>query len=269
MKAKIRLYSKTVKLILLFLAGFLIAGGLFPATGLSRSPVRARQVRDSLKIRWLQSFSRILNLRIVKNGSVAAHPALIASNHVSWLDIIVLGQFVPGCFAAKDDIAGWPVIGYLSRQAGTVFIRRGDKKQILQTTEMMAWQLRQNGNMLVFPEGTTTDGSEVLDFHASLFQPALLTRAAIQPAAIRYLNTAKEAAPFIGDDEFVAHLFKMLTLEAIEVRLDFLPVIESEEKTRNGISREARNLIVSALEAGGPVNTLPFPMSQKINQSSG
>ncbi|EIC29653.1 lysophospholipid acyltransferase family protein [Methylomicrobium album] len=265
MKAKLRLYSKAAGLMLLFTAGFLIAAGLFPVIGLVRPPAGARQIRDAVKLRWLQRFGRILNLRVDRSGSLARHPVLVVSNHVSWLDIIVLGGHVPGCFAAKDDIAGWPVIGYLSRQAGTVFIRRGDRKQILQTTEKMAWQLRRNGNMLVFPEGTTTDGNEVLDFHASLFQPALLTHAAIQPAAIRYLNAAGKSAPFVGDETFVAHLFKMLALEKIDVKLDFLPAIESEDKTRNGISREARSLIREALRADEPVGVLT-PASRKIRR---
>jgi hypothetical protein len=116
--------------------------------------------------------------------------------------------------------------------------------------------LRRGGNMLVFPEGTTTDGSEVLDFHASLFQPALLAKAAIQPAAIRYANTAKAAAPFVGDDEFVPHLLRILALEEIEVRLDFLPVIECGQKTRNGIGREARNLILDTLRSSAPIHRL-------------
>lgn len=265
MKATIRLYSKAFLLILLFSAGFLIAGGLFPALRLIRSPIKARQLRDAIKVRWLHGFSRILNLRIDMNGGVAPGPALIVSNHVSWLDIIVLGRIVPGCFAAKDDIAGWPVIGYLSRQAGTVFIRRGDRKQILQTAETMAWQLRRGGNMLVFPEGTTTDGSEVLDFHASLFQPALLAKAAIQPAAIRYANAAKGPAPFVGDDEFVPHLLRMLALEEIEVRLDFLPAIECGQKTRIGIGREARSLIQDTLRSGDPT-TGSAPLSRKVRR---
>ncbi|MEC4749069.1 lysophospholipid acyltransferase family protein [Methylomicrobium sp. Wu6] len=266
MKAKFRLYSKALRLALLFLLGFLIAGGLFPAIELLLPPVRAKHFRDSIKIRWLNVFSRILKLEVEKKGNVASRPAFIVSNHISWLDIIVLGQFVPGCFAAKSDIAGWPVIGYLSRQAGTVFIRRGDKRQIVQTTETMAWQLRQNGNILVFPEGTTTAGDQVMDFHASLFQPALLTKAAIQPAAIRYLGAAKETAPFIGDDEFVAHLLKMLAMERIEVNVDFLPPIDSEGKTRNWVSSEARGLIETTLASDDFADKLPY-LRQKITQA--
>lgn len=251
-----RLYFKAFRLALLFLSGFLIAGVLFPTINLALPPIGAKRLRDAIKIRWLRRFGAILKLKVDKTGDIAASPAFVVSNHVSWLDIIVLGQYVPGCFAAKSDIADWPIIGYLSRQAGTVFIRRGDKKQILHNTELMAWQLRQNGNIMVFPEGTTTDGSAVLDFHASLLQPALLTKAAIQPAALRYHGAARGRAPFIGDDEFVGHLLGMLALETIEVRLEFLPVIDSEGKSRNAISREARESIAAALagETHAPEN---------------
>lgn len=258
MKAKIRLYFKALRLILLFLAGLMIAGGWFPVIGWLQSPLKARHTIDRIKIRWLRSFGRILNLKVVRNGAVPAQPALIVSNHVSWLDIIVLGQFVPGCFAAKNEMADWPVLGYLARQSGTLFIRRGDKKQILQTTEMMAWQLRRNGNMLVFPEGTTTDGRQVLDFYPSLFQPALLTQAAVQPAVIRYLNAARETAPFVDDDEFVPHLLKMLAHEIIEVRLDFLPQIENEGITRHVLSNESRNRIAAVLVAEDSENAMPL-----------
>jgi len=80
----------------------------------------------------------------------------------------------PAYFVAKSDILSWPVIGYLSKQGGTIFIHRGNKKHIKTTTEKMAWVLKQNRNIIAFPEGTTTQGDEVRGFHASLFQPVAL-----------------------------------------------------------------------------------------------
>ena len=144
---------------------------------------------------------------------------------------------------AKSDILSWPVIGYLSKQGGTIFIRRGDKKHIKATTEKMIWVLKQNSNIIAFPECTTTRGDEVLGFHASLFQPALLTRSAIQPVALQYQGLAKEYAPFIGDDDFIPHLIKMLSLDKIEVRVCFLPVIKSLGRGRLSVGTEARELI--------------------------
>jgi 1-acyl-sn-glycerol-3-phosphate acyltransferase len=247
MKAKIRLCCKLALIVLLFFIGFLIASGLFPTINILFSPRTARKQRDAIKIIWLRWFSAIVKLRIVKRGAIPSQPVLLASNHISWLDIIVLGQFLPGCFVAKNDISRWPVIGFLSRQAGTIFIRRGDKKQILETAEKMAWVLKQNGSIFAFPEGTTTNGDEVLGFHASLFQPALLTKSAIQPVALQYSGAAKEMAPYIGEDIFVPHLLQILTLDKIEVTLSFLPLIDNWETNRNAVSAETRKMISEAL----------------------
>jgi len=135
----------------------------------------------------------------------------------------------------------------LSKQGGTIFIRRGDKKHIKTTTEKMIWVLKQNSNIIAFPEGTTTKGDEVMHFHSSLFQPALLTKSAIQPVALQYQGAAKELAPFIGDDGFVPHLIKMLSLDKIEVRVSFLPCINSSGKNRNEVSLKSRDAILESI----------------------
>jgi 1-acyl-sn-glycerol-3-phosphate acyltransferase len=111
----------------------------------------------------------------------------------------------------------------------------------------MLWILKQNNNIIAFPEGTTTQGDDVLSFHASLFQPALLTKSAIQPVALQYYGIANQQAPFIGDDEFLPHLIKMLSLDKIEVRVSFLPVINSSGRDRQSVSIEARELILKAI----------------------
>ncbi|MGR9036263.1 MAG: lysophospholipid acyltransferase family protein, partial [Gammaproteobacteria bacterium] len=89
---------------------------------------------------------------------------------------------------------------------------------------------------------------KVLAFHPSLFQPALLTKAAIQPAALQYHGPAKEKAPYIGDDVFVPHLMNILTMAEIEVTLRFLPLIDSVEKNRNVVSAETRRIISEAID---------------------
>lgn len=247
MKLKLRLFCKLFLIFLLFCFGIIIAAGLFPAIAFLCSPSAARTQRDRIKLLWLKTFGLLVNLAIVKNGKVSEQTAMLASNHISWLDIIVIGQYKPACFVAKSDILHWPVIGFLSRQAGTIFIRRGDKKNILGTADKMISLLKQNGTIIAFPEGTTTKGDQVLNFHASLFQPALSTHSAIQPVAISYQGSAREHAPFVGDDTFVKHLIKMLKLEKIEASLCFLPVIDTSGKDRQTVSHETRRLIVTAL----------------------
>jgi len=247
MKLKIRLLYKLFLITLLFTNGLIIAVGVFPTINVLFVASKARAHRDLIKKQWLRWFSAIVNLQIIKEGELPEQPAIVVSNHISWLDIIVIGQYLPAYFVAKSDILSWPVIGFLSRQAGTIFIRRGDKKHILATAEKMVWLLKQNSNIIAFPEGTTTKGDEVLGFHASLFQPALLTKSTIQPIAIQYQGIAKEHAPFVGDDAFIPHLIKMLTLEKIEVNLNFLPVVNTSGKNRHSVSHETREMILAQI----------------------
>ncbi len=247
MKTKIRLAYKLFQIVILFINGLVIAGAIFPALGLLHSAKAAKARRDRLKILWLQRFGSIVNLHLTLEGGLPERRALLVSNHISWLDIIVIGQYLPAYFVAKSEILNWPVIGYLAKQGGTIFIHRGNKQQIKATAEKMVWLLKQNSNIVAFPEGTTTKGDEVLHFHSSLFQPALLTRSVIQPVAIQYQGEALQLAPFIGDDAFVPHLIKMLCLDKIEVRVSFLPVITSSGKSRHAAGVEAREMIWGTL----------------------
>lgn len=243
MKAKLRLSIKLLRIALLFGHGLLLAALAFPTLDFFYSKRDAKARKDRIKTRWLRRFGAIVNLQVNMEGGLPERRAMLVSNHISWLDILVIGQCLPAYFAAKSDIAGWPVIGYLAKQGGTIFIERGNKQQIKTTSERMTWLLRQNGNIIAFPEGTTTRGDVVLNFHSSLFQPALLTRSLIQPVAIRYSGAAKEHAPYVDDDVFVRHLIKMLTLDKIEVQLSFLPVLDGAGKNRHILSAEARNMI--------------------------
>ena len=256
MKLKLRLLYKFFCIICLFFYGLIIAGIVFPVLHFICSANKAKSKRDRLKIHWLKVFSSIMKLSVIREGELPKDGALLISNHISWLDIIVIGQYLPVYFVAKSDISSWPIIGYLSRQGGTIFIRRGNKKSIKETTEKMIWVLKQNSNIVAFPEGTTTSGNEVLSFHASLFQPALLTKSVIQPVVIQYDGAAKHQAPFIGEDDFVRHLIKMLCLDKVEVRLSFLPVIKSLGKDRHTVCAEAREKIYEKISESSPVNKI-------------
>ena len=256
MSLKLRLLYKLALIILLFSYGLILAGGVFPLLKLLCPSSKNRSIRDAIKTHWLKLFGTIVNLHVTLEGVLPGPGTLLVSNHISWLDIIVIGQYVPAYFVAKSDILSWPVIGYLSKQGGTIFIRRGDKKHIKATSEKMVWVLKQNSTIIAFPEGTTTQGDEVLGFHASLFQPALLTRSAIQPVALQYRGLAKQQAPFIGDDDFVPHLIKLLALDKIEVHVCFLPVIKSSGRDRHSVGVEAREIISEKISECSPLNNL-------------
>lgn len=242
-----RLNIKIVLILLLFIEGLIIAAIIFPVLGFIGKRSITKTLRDGLKRAWLKQFATILGLRIITEGGPPEKTCLWVSNHISWLDIIVLGSFTPAHFVAKNDIAAWPVIGFLAKQGGTVFIRRGDKQQAKATIEAMTWLLKQASTVIAFPEGTTTKGDVILPFHASLFQSALLTRSAIQPVAIRYIGQAEYSAPFIGDDDFITHLLKMLKLDKIEVCVKFLPLVVTAGKTRQSLSYQTRAMIMESV----------------------
>jgi 1-acyl-sn-glycerol-3-phosphate acyltransferase len=247
MKLRLRLCYKIILITLLFISGLIIAAIIFPALDILTKPTRAKHKRDALKMAWLKWFGVIVGLHVSKEGEALNKPCLLVSNHISWLDIIVLGCFTPAHFVAKSDILAWPVVGYLARQGGTIFVRRGDKQQAKATAEQMVWQLKQNSTVIAFPEGTTTQGDVVLPFHASLFQSALLAKATVQPIALQYEGEAKKLAPFIGEDAFVPHLIKMLSLDKIEVRVAFLTAISTAGKNRQSVSNEARAMILQSV----------------------
>ena len=247
MKAKLRLYYRLAFVMLHFSYGLLLAGLLFPVLKWLSTAALAKRNTDAIKAHWLKVFSGLLKLSIIQEGKKPQAGTLIVSNHISWLDIVVLGQFLPVYFVAKSDILGWPVIGFLAKQGGTIFIRRGDKRQIKATAEQMLWALKQQSTVIAFPEGTTTSGNEVLNFHTSLLQPAILTKSLIHPVALQYQGVAEQLAPFIGDDDFFSHLLRMLSLDKISVRVSFLPAIHSAGRDRQSLGTEARDAILEVI----------------------
>lgn len=252
----LRLLYKLFLIGLLFLCGLIIAGIIFPLLSLWHTAQQAKREQDKLKTCWLKVFSLFVGLQITQLGELPKQNVLLVSNHISWLDIIVIGRYLPAYFVAKSDILNWPIIGYLARQGGTIFIRRGDKQHILATSEKMVWLLKQHSNIIAFPEGTTSAGDSVLNFHASLFQPALLTKTMVQSVVIQYHGEAKYNAPFIGDDDFVTHLIKILQLNTIDVTLTFLPPIYTVGKTRQAVCLESHAMIATQLAHGAFNNDL-------------
>ena len=110
--------------------------------------------------------------------------ALVVGNHVSWLDIYTVNAWRPTPFVSKAEVRQWPVVGWLAEKLDTVFLQREKRTEAMRVMHEMAERLR-NG-MCVFPEGTTTDGQELLPFHANLFQAAVSAGCAVQPICLMY-----------------------------------------------------------------------------------
>ena len=133
-------------------------------------------------------------------------------------------------FLSKAEVGDWPLIGTLARAMGTLFIKRGSGESVRKAQEI-ASRLQQGHTVLVFPEGTTTDGSSLRRFFPQLFDAPLLAGVPVQPLAVRYLDNMgapDRGLAFIGDDEFHHHLWAMLLRQKIRVRMHFCTPLDGE-----------------------------------------
>jgi len=129
----------------------------------------------------------LLGIRVVLSGErINPNGALLVSNHASWLDIIALSTLAPVSFVAKAEVGCWPVIGWLARIQDSVFIDRRRKKDVARLLPVLRERFAQGLAVVLFAEGTSSDGTRVLRFHSSLFEPARQGGVLLQPIHIRY-----------------------------------------------------------------------------------
>lgn len=219
-------------------------------------PLVSRRTQLRIIRRWSRRLLRILNVRLTVHGRMPGGeaPTLLVSNHVSWLDIWVIHAVSPVRFVAKSDIRAWPLVGWLSARAGTIFIERRRRQDTARINGAIAGVFAHHERVGVFPEGTTTDGTHVLPFHASLFQPALAHGARIVAAGIRYPRrdgTVNADAAYAGDRSLAQSLRLILAQRALRAELLFVGVVEPAARSRRELAAECRELIVRALHPSG------------------
>lgn len=221
-----------------------VAVGLFLAT-LINLDFTHRINADDWGRRWLRRLMRILGIRFSIHGAPVQGGQMIVCNHVSWLDIPLVGAALCSRFVAKSEIQHWPVAGWLAKCIGTFYIRRGPggSRPLL---EKLRPHLKAGGSVVIFPEGTTTDGKEVLGFHARLFQGALDAGCPVQPVALRYGPTpdGQDLAPFIGDDDLVSHIVRLLKAPGLSAELHYCtPVFPQAHEDRQSLALRAEDSI--------------------------
>lgn len=226
----------------LLLAALLIVGTVFP---LLRYPARMWAVRL-----WSRLFNRALGLRIVHHGAAPpAGAALIVANHVSWIDIFVIDTWHPCRFVAKSEINHWPLIGWLCRHTGTLFISRQRRHDTGRIRHQMVHGLARGHSLGVFPEGTTSDGTAVLPFNPSLLQAALDCGVPVYSVCLSYRDHAGQtsrAAPYIGDMNLLQSLALISAARHLYVDVRVAPALEHWPHDRRELSAHCRSLIVAA-----------------------
>lgn len=180
------------------------------------------------------------------------HHGLIVTNHVSWLDVIVLNSMLPMRFVAKSEVRNWPLIGWLSARAQTLFIERGKARSAARINMQMVQLLKHGESLAIFPEGTTTDGTQVAHFHSSLLQPAIDAGVRVLPVAIRYQDAcgAHSIAPaYIDDISFCTSLLNILNTRKLHVRLVASAPLDTAHADRRELTRMAQHAISATLHS--------------------
>lgn len=179
---------------------------------------------------------------------VVTGPALIVANHISWLDISVIHAARHCRFVSKSDIRDWPLVGMLASGAGTLFIERASRKDALRMVKDMADAMQEGHVVAVFPEGTTSDGRDLLPFHANLIQSAILAQAPVQPMSLKFVDarTGEHSfAPcYIGDDTLVGSLWRTLTASPILAVVHFGEPQQAQGRDRRRWAHDLREEIL-------------------------
>lgn len=245
--APARVY-RLVRLCVHLIHGCFYVGVLFPFLN---SRLRFRAIRL-----WSRKLLRILHVRYTVHGHLPkGTPTLIVSNHVSWLDIWVIDAVIGVRFVAKSDIRRWPVIGFLVKGAGTIFIERDKRHDTARTNRSIVHALTHGEYVAIFPEGICTDGTEVRPYHASLFQPAVGAGAKVAVMALRYVRRNGELnddASYGGERTLVESTRLILRNETIRAQVIFAGEISVSGKTRRDIAIEAETATARALSLPPP-----------------
>lgn len=215
-----------------------------------RRPRHDSRIQQRLFQWWLGGVCRILGLEVKVRGT-PQNGGLVVANHISWLDIPVLASLWYGTFLSKAEVAEWPLIGWLLKRSGTMLIRRGSIASLHETTDRLQRRLYEGGGICLFPEGTTTNGHSVRRFRPRLFEAAIESPPPVQPVALRYLDPDGDphpAAPFIGEEEFLSHLLRLLRGPSICVEVTFLPCLRTSGHTAKSLAESAHRKIAMIVE---------------------
>lgn len=220
-------------------------------------PLSTVSHRLRLKRWWSKALLDILGIRLAADLRHALPGSLLVANHVSWLDIFVINAVLPSAFVSKEEVRHWPLIGWLAAANDTVFLRRGSRGHARLINREIADLLAAGKHVAVFPEGTTTDGTHLLHFHAALLQPALAAGRPVVPVALSYWEPdgSRSLAPrYDGNISLGQCLRAILSRRRLVARLTAMPALGQNGEDRRQVAAAARAAICAGAALPPPSN---------------
>jgi len=251
-----KLFRITYKLVTLSTLA-VTAIGVTLVYSLGSDKANSNSKQKAYRKKWLQKIVNVIGLEVQVKGNVTSNvtteeqSALWVANHISWMDIALVGSQGVG-FLSKSEVRKWPLIGWLGSKSGTVFIDRGGKNASQVAAKAIAEKIFAGDNILVFPEGTTSSGENVKRFHARIFAPALDHQLLVQPIVVQYLDENGQLHPNVSwnDEAFMSNMMGILAQPRIRAILTFLPVIDAQQFTQRRqlaelVENQIRDVVLS------------------------
>lgn len=239
----------------LLLLSLVISTGSIFTVFFQRGTLAPRGIQSQVTRWWCRSLANSIGVPVRVYGIPRKEATLFVSNHVSTFDVAALGSVLLVRFLSKAEVKNWPLLGWLATRSGTLYIQRGCREAAMNANNAMSEALSMNHNVLLFAEGTTTDGT-VRKFHSRLIQSAVDSGAHIQPVAIRYPDPgggkAHPAALYIDNMSFSDVCKRILTTTQLEVEIFFGEAMCAENKSRDELARYAEAEVRRILESLPP-----------------
>ena len=227
------------------------------------------QARAERVSAWAREMLRIWRIQLQARGTPCTQATLLMANHISWLDILVLLATSRCHFVGKSELAHWPVLGTMVSGAGTVFVERASKRDVLRVVTEINQAVQQGKLVAVFPEGTTTNGVAVLPFHANMFEAAIASGVPVQPVSLSYRKRrggeTSEAPAYVGDDSLFVTVWRTLRARPFAAHVHFLVPQRDEGRSRRMWATDVRAAIVADLSGAASHATDALSVqSQKV-----
>lgn len=230
---------KFVRVLLWVLHGYWRVRTVFPQLS-DEQQARAVEV-------WARGMLAIIGIEVRVKGHPAQGPVLMAANHISWLDILVMHAACHCRFVAKSEIRSWPLVGVLTTGGGSLYIERSSHRDAMRVVHHMADALSQGQVLAVFPEGGTGDGVTLLPFHANLLQAAISAQVPIQPVALQFIDAASgepSLAPcYHAHDTLVSSLWRTLCAPPLLAQVRYGTVQMAQGRNRRLWAQDLRQTI--------------------------